>query len=78
MIRKKLIMMVCIKPNYYCVLNNVAEVELSITPIQKVGLFKYDWFDSWDRRVRIHPQYKLVELHKEQRYRAYDPFILAH
>ncbi|KAI5658353.1 hypothetical protein M9H77_27146 [Catharanthus roseus] len=28
--------------------------------------------------MRIHPQYKIVDLHKDQRYGGYDHFLLAH
>lgn len=67
----------CVKPNSYGVLNSIVEVELPGTPIQKVGMFKCDWFDSSDREVRIHPQYKILELHKEWRFRGYDPFAFS-
>ncbi|KAI5664731.1 hypothetical protein M9H77_24054 [Catharanthus roseus] len=56
----------------------IIEVELIRTPIQRVVLFRCDWFDSSDRGIRIHPQYKIVELHKDWRYGGYDPFVLAY
>ncbi|KAI5673610.1 hypothetical protein M9H77_13974 [Catharanthus roseus] len=48
-------------------------------PIQKVVLFKCDWFDSsFDRGLKIHDKYKLVDLHTERKHRGgYDPFILS-
>ncbi|KAI5672886.1 hypothetical protein M9H77_13250 [Catharanthus roseus] len=43
-----------------------------------VILFHYDCFDSLDRGMRIHPQYKIIELHNDWRYGGYNPFVLVH
>ncbi|KAI5666278.1 hypothetical protein M9H77_16131 [Catharanthus roseus] len=43
-----------------------------------VVLFYCNWFDFSDRGMRIHLQYKFIELHKGRRYGGYNPFVLAH
>ena len=41
-------------------------------------LFKCDWYDTTpDIGVKVHKQYKLVEVNKNRRYAKYEPFILA-
>ncbi|KAI5654149.1 hypothetical protein M9H77_31336 [Catharanthus roseus] len=61
---------VCVKPNYYDVLKEIFDVELTRTLTQKVSWFHCDWFSSLDRGMRIHPQYKIIELHKDRRERG--------
>ncbi|KAI5648001.1 hypothetical protein M9H77_34006 [Catharanthus roseus] len=53
-------------------------VEFLSTPIQTTTLFKCDWFDSSNRHLKMHPQYKIVERHSKKRYPAYDMFVFAH
>ncbi|OMP08891.1 hypothetical protein COLO4_06019 [Corchorus olitorius] len=39
-------------------------------------LFNCDWFDP-SNGMKIHPTYKLVDVHKKKLYKKFDPFVLA-
>ncbi|KAI5650047.1 hypothetical protein M9H77_36052 [Catharanthus roseus] len=59
-------------------MNVRTNVELSSALVQTTTVFNCDCFDSSDRRLKMHPQYEIVELHFKKRYPAYDPFVFAH
>lgn len=62
--------------DYYGRLQEVIELEYSggYTTI----LFKCEWFDPTPNSgTRVHRSLKLVDVHKNRRYRKYEPFILA-
>ncbi|XP_004505399.1 uncharacterized protein [Cicer arietinum] len=45
---------------------------------EKVALFYCEWFDpTKNRGTKIHPQYQIVDIKMDKRYRPYDPFILV-
>ena len=47
-------------------------------PSKQIVLFKCEWFDAvFNRGVRIHKQYGLVEVRHTRRYSKYDSFIFA-
>ncbi len=63
---------------FYGKITEILEVEYPGYPIKSTMLFKYDWYDTTpDIGVKVHKQYKLVEVNKNRRYAKYEPFILA-
>ena len=64
--------------DYYGIVKEIIEVEFPQIPIQKTVLFKCDWFDSTTNRgVKVHPQYKLVDINHKRKYTKFNPFVLA-
>ena len=64
--------------DYYGILKEVVEIEYPGEPKKKVVLFYCDWFDPLlNRGVKIHKQYKIIEVRHTRRYAKYDPFIFA-
>jgi len=63
----------------YCgKLIEVVKLEYEGWPMKEVVLFKCVWFDPTLRiGIRIHPQYKLIDVHKNRIFNKYKPFILA-
>jgi hypothetical protein len=63
-------------PNdYYGVVREILEFEWPCQETRKLVLFYCDWFDPSNRGMRIHNQYKIVEVRKGRKYNKYDPFI---
>ena len=62
--------------DFYGVIDRIIEIEYHGLPT-KVPLFYCQWFDPSHRGTRVHPQYKIVQIHKRRRYQYYDPFIIA-
>ena len=67
--------------DFYGQLEDIIELEYRALPIKKVTLFKYQWYDQtttgYGHGTRIHPRYKLVDVHIGRSYRKYDTFVLA-
>jgi len=67
--------------DFYGKLEDIIELEYRAQPIKKVTLFKSQWCDQttsgYAHGTRIHPRYKLVDVHIGRSYRKYDPFVLA-
>ncbi|XP_039116570.1 uncharacterized protein LOC120252166 [Dioscorea cayenensis subsp. rotundata] len=77
---------VCIKGSNLCAseleyfgkLVEVVKLEYEGWPMKEVVLFKCTWFDPTLRiGTRIHPRYKLIDVHKNKAFNKYEPFILA-
>ncbi|XP_027768658.1 uncharacterized protein LOC107004833 [Solanum pennellii] len=78
---------VCIKGTNYSadenyfngVLTEILEMEYKgSTPIKRTVLFKYDWFDPTPNvGMKIHRQYKLVDINHRRKLRKYESFVLA-
>ncbi|XP_038687458.1 uncharacterized protein LOC119986835 [Tripterygium wilfordii] len=64
--------------DYYGVLKEIVQLELTGLPIKKIVLFNCEWFDPTPNRgVRIHKHNGLVEVKHRGRYNKFDPFIIA-
>jgi len=65
--------------DYYGVLTEILELEYKgSTPIKRTVLFKCEWFDPTPNvGMKIHPQYKLVDINHRRKLRKYEPFVLA-
>ena len=67
--------------DFYGQLEDIIELEYRALQIKRVTLFKCQWYDQTTTRyghgTRIHPRYKLVDVHIGRSYRKYDPFVLA-
>ncbi|XP_074577237.1 uncharacterized protein LOC141833653 [Curcuma longa] len=61
--------------DFYGLLDEIIEIEYP-GPEMKVILFMCRWFDPI-RGMKVHPQYKLVEINHKRFYRRYEPFVLA-
>ncbi|KAH0688816.1 hypothetical protein KY289_016174 [Solanum tuberosum] len=73
---------VCISdPNtgdYYGRIQEIIQVEYRRAPLKQVMLFKCEWFDpALNIGVKVHNQYKLVDVNHRRRFKKYEPFILA-
>ena len=56
----------------------VVQLEFLALPIKRTVLFKCKWFDlTQNIGIRIHEQYKLVDVLHKISYRKYEPFIMA-
>ncbi|XP_073226903.1 uncharacterized protein [Cicer arietinum] len=63
--------------DYYGTINYIIELDYFGLK-DKVALFYCEWFDptkNWG--TKIHPQYQIVDIKMDKRYRLYDPFILV-
>ncbi len=67
--------------DFYGKLEDIIDLEFRALPMKRVTLFKCQWFDQtttgYGHGTRIHPRYKLVDVHIGRFYRKYDPFVLA-
>lgn len=64
--------------NFYGVLFEILELEYPALPIKRVVLFRCDWFDTTPNvGIKIHKDYKLVDINHKRRLRKYEPFVLA-
>jgi len=61
--------------DYYGVLKEILELEWPSQESKKLVLFYCDWFDPSNRGMRMHKQYRIVEVRKGRKYEKYDPFI---
>ncbi|XP_004516508.1 uncharacterized protein [Cicer arietinum] len=61
--------------DYYGVVSEILEFEWRSQATRKLILFYCDWFDPSSRGMRIHNQYKIVEVRKGRKYGKFDPFI---
>ncbi|XP_049390107.1 uncharacterized protein LOC125854565 [Solanum stenotomum] len=73
---------VCISdPNtgdYYGRIQEIIQVEYRRAPLKQVMLLKCEWFDpALNIGVKVHNQYKLVDVNHRRRFKKYEPFILA-
>ncbi|KAK4726786.1 hypothetical protein R3W88_031703 [Solanum pinnatisectum] len=73
---------VCISdPNfgdYYGRIKEIIQVEYHEAPLKQIVLFKCEWLDpTMDVGVKMHNQYKLVDINHCRRYKKDEPFILA-
>lgn len=63
--------------DYYGKINHIYELDYFGLK-DKVALFYCEWFDpTRNAGTKVHPQYKIVDIKMDKRYRPYDPFILA-
>ncbi|GKA45294.1 hypothetical protein Tco_0738090 [Tanacetum coccineum] len=60
--------------NFYGVLSEIVKLEYPALPIRRVVLFRCDWFDTTSNiRIKIHKEYKLVDINRKRRLRKYEP-----
>jgi hypothetical protein len=63
--------------DYYGNINHIYELDYFGLK-DKVALFYCEWFDpTRNAGTKVHPQYKIVDIKMDKRYRPYDPFIIA-
>jgi hypothetical protein len=63
--------------DYYCKLEEVVELQY-YNKHNRVFLFKYYWYDTTNRGIRVHPHYGLVEINSKARLRnVNDVFVFA-
>ncbi|OIT29979.1 hypothetical protein A4A49_45104 [Nicotiana attenuata] len=64
--------------DYYGVLTDILELEYKGSEyIKRTVLFKCEWFDPTPKAgMKIHPQYKLVDINHEKKLKKYEPFVL--
>nr|GMD28243.1 uncharacterized protein LOC109179592 [Ipomoea batatas] len=63
--------------DYYGRLVEVVQVEYLGLPVKRTILFKCEWFDPTTVGMKVHSQYKLVEVNHKRRFNRYEPFVLA-
>ena len=64
--------------DFYGVLEEVVELEYVGQSSKVTYLFKCEWYDTTSASgMRVHPNYKIVELNKQRRWPKYDPFVLG-
>lgn len=64
--------------DYYGNLLEILEVEYPGLPIKTTVLFRCAWYDPTPNvGVKIHNQYKLVDINKRQKLKKFEPFVLA-
>ncbi|KAH0769726.1 hypothetical protein KY290_013707 [Solanum tuberosum] len=64
--------------DYYGRIQEIIQVEYRKAPLKQVMLFKCEWFDPvLNIGVKVHNQYKLVDVNHRRRFKKYEPFILA-
>ena len=64
--------------DYYGQLEEIMELEYLALPIKRTVLFKCDWFDpTLNLGIKVHKEYKFVQVNRKQRFRRYEPFVLA-
>ncbi|XP_031131722.1 uncharacterized protein LOC116033108 [Ipomoea triloba] len=63
--------------DYYGRLVEVVQVEYPSLPVKRTILFKCEWFDPTTVGMKVHSQYKLVEVNHKHRFNRYEPFVLA-
>ncbi|XP_023742686.2 uncharacterized protein LOC111890839 [Lactuca sativa] len=72
---------VCISSDscdYYGRLLEILEVEYPGLPIKSTILFNCEWYDPTpDVGVKVHNQYKLVDINKRRKFKKFEPFVLA-
>ncbi|KAL7612956.1 hypothetical protein Lser_V15G05225 [Lactuca serriola] len=56
----------------------ILEVEYPGLPIKSTVLFNCEWYDPTPNvGVKVHNQYKLVDINKHRKFRKFEPFVLA-
>ncbi|KAL4567614.1 hypothetical protein LXL04_023203 [Taraxacum kok-saghyz] len=72
---------VCISSDscdYYGKLLEILEVEYPGLPIKSAVLFRCDWYDPTPNvGVKVHNEYKLVDINKRRKFKQFEPFVLA-
>nr|GMD05945.1 uncharacterized protein LOC109149905 [Ipomoea batatas] len=63
--------------DYYGRLVEVVQVEYPGLPVKRTILFNCEWFDPTTVGMKVHSQYKLVEVNHKRRFNRYEPFVLA-
>ena len=64
--------------DYYGRLVEVIKLEYPTWPVKKTVLFKCEWFDITENvGIKIHRQYKLVDINHTRRYASDESFVLA-
>lgn len=65
--------------DYYGILTEILELEYKgSTPIKRTILCKCEWFDPTPNvGVKIHPQYKILDVNHRRKLKKYEQFILA-
>ena len=64
--------------DFYGVLTQIVEVTYYVEPVEKVFLFKCNWFSNVPGSgINVHKDYKLIEIRHTSHYYKYDPFVLA-
>nr|GMD88460.1 uncharacterized protein LOC109179592 [Ipomoea batatas] len=63
--------------DYYGRLVEVVQIEYPGLPVKRTILFKCEWFDPTNVGMKVHSQYKLVEVNHKRRFNRYEPFVLA-
>nr|GMD06052.1 uncharacterized protein LOC109149905 [Ipomoea batatas] len=63
--------------DYYGRLVEVVQVEYPGLPFKRTILFNCEWFDPTTVGMKVHSQYKLVEVNHKRRFNRYEPFVLA-
>nr|GMD52480.1 uncharacterized protein LOC109179592 [Ipomoea batatas] len=63
--------------DYYGQLVEVVQIEYPGLPVKRTILFKCEWFDPTNVGMKVHSQYKLVEVNHKRRFNRYEPFVLA-
>lgn len=61
--------------DFYGVITEILEFEWPSQAARKLVLFYCHWFDPSSNGMRIHNQYKIVEVRKGRKYSMFDPFI---
>ncbi|CAK8533858.1 unnamed protein product [Lathyrus sativus] len=64
-----------ISNDYYGIITKILEFEWPSQITKKLVLFYCDWCDPSRHRIRIHRQYKIVEVCKGIKYSKFNPFI---
>ena len=64
--------------DFYGVLTQILELTYYVQPVEKVVLFKCNWFSNVPGTgINVHKDYKLIEIKHTSHYYKYDPFVLA-
>lgn len=64
--------------DYYGRLSEIIQIQYSAIPIKRMVLFKCEWFDPTPNHgIRVHKDYKLVEINHKKKFNKYEPFVLA-
>ncbi|XP_058758797.1 uncharacterized protein LOC131632049 [Vicia villosa] len=65
------------KNDFYGIIKHIFELDYFGLK-EKIPVFYCEWFDpTKNTGTKVHPQYKIVNIKMDKRYRPYDPFILA-
>ncbi|KAL4573895.1 hypothetical protein LXL04_020716 [Taraxacum kok-saghyz] len=64
--------------DYYGKILEILEVEYPGFPRKSTFVFKCDWYDPTDNvGVKVHKQYKLVDINLKRKFSKFEPFVLA-